>query len=49
MRTVAIVNQMDSERAFEPILARKLDSGKYEILAGEHRVKASKLERFWKV
>lgn len=45
----ALAEQMDNEGAFEPILVRKLDSGKYEILAGEHRAKASKLKGLKKI
>ena len=46
----ALAEQMDSEGAYEPIIVRKIESDdKYEILAGEHRVKASKIKGLKKI
>lgn len=39
-----LANTMDSEGSYEPILVRQSPGNKFEILAGEHRVKASKLK-----
>lgn len=46
----ALAEQMDSEGAYEPIIVRKIEGeDKYEILAGEHRVKASKIKGLKKI
>ena len=40
-----LADKMDDSGAYEPILVRQMPSGgKFEILAGEHRVKASRLK-----
>lgn len=41
----ALAEQMDNDGAYEPIIVRKIEGEDlYEILAGEHRVKASKIK-----
>lgn len=44
-----MANKMDIGGAYEPIIVRQIDNDKYEILAGEHRVKASKIKGLSKI
>ena len=39
-----LADTMDSDGSYEPILVRQSSGNQFEILAGEHRVKASKLK-----
>lgn len=46
----ALAEQMDNDGAYEPIIVRKIEGDDlYEILAGEHRVKASKIKGLKKI
>ena len=45
-----LAEQMDNDGAYEPIIVRKIEGeNRYEILSGEHRVKASKMKGLKKV
>lgn len=44
-----MADKMDTGGAYEPIIVRQIDNNKYEILAGEHRVKASKIKGLSKI
>lgn len=46
----ALAEQMDNDGSYEPIIVRKIEGEDlYEILAGEHRVKASKIKGLKKI
>lgn len=44
-----MVKSMDKTGIYEPILVRQLENGKFEILSGEHRVKACRKKGLTKI